>query len=70
MQCGTRNLRATPRFAHVEKAGLMAPQNLLQRLVYFHMAVVADVTALPEQVHEKVDARTYSADHLRQDLIT
>lgn len=46
-----------------------APQDLLQRLVYFHFAVVADESPLPEPVHKEIDARTRSADHFRQDSV-
>ena len=49
---------------------LLAPEHFSQGLADFYSAVVANESLLPESVHEEIDSRTGSADHLRQNLVT
>jgi hypothetical protein len=48
---------------------LLAVQHFSQGPVDFYSAVVADESLFPESVHEEIDSRTGSADHLRQNLV-
>ena len=49
---------------------LLAPQHFPQGPVDFYSAVIANKSLFPESVHEEIDSRTGSADHLRQNLVT
>ena len=49
---------------------LFAPQHFSQGLADLDSAVVANESLFPESVHEEIDSRTGSADHLRQNLVT
>ena len=49
---------------------LLAPQHFSQGLVDVDSAVVANESLFPESVHEDIDSRAGSADHLRQNLMT
>jgi hypothetical protein len=48
---------------------LLAPQHFSQGLVDADSAVVANESLFPESVHEDIDSRAGSADHLRQNLV-
>ena|ERR1017187_9193040 len=46
-------------------------QDFLQGLVYFYSSgAVVYESQLPESVHKKIESRTSSADHFRQNLLT
>src|SRR6266850_3591571 len=49
---------------------LLVPQHFLQGLVNSDSAVVVNESLFPESVHEEIDSRAGSADHLRQNLVT
>ena len=54
----------------IRTSAASAPQDLLQGLMYFYLAVVAYESTLPESIHEKIDPRPGTADHFRQNLVT
>src|SRR5215212_3456298 len=49
---------------------LFAQHRVQQRTVDLDLAVVVDVSLLPELVHEEADARSGGADHLGQRFLT